>query len=182
MGRIGYLAIFTGAIALVPVAGQATSAADEPDPVAAFSCGADRQAARQGLQAIADAYSQRSVAIIRAALTRDMDSLRKMIAPSASFILFKGDVGTGPRGTGADAAAEFLGGIKPAAYQFSTASRMPSIADPCGQTEAEVMLTGRKPGEAVLATFKYRAGILAEVNARRIALTRGVFVRTAQDR
>lgn len=180
MDRIFGLALFTGAIALAPAAGQAgASQSDGLDQVGAFGCSADRQAARQDLQVIAAAYGQRSIAIVRAALTRDTDSLGRMVVPSARFTLFRGDVGAGSRLTGADAAVEFVGGIRPASYQYSTAPTMPSLADPCGETAAEVMLTGQKSDEAVLATFKYRAGLLAEVDARHVDVTRGDFATAA---
>lgn len=177
------LALFTGALALATAAGQAASPPPvQPDPVASFGCRADRQAPRQDLQVIAAAYSQRSVAIVRAALTRNMEALGRMVAPSANFILFRGDVGIGSRRTGADALVELFGGIGPAAFQFSTSPAMPSLADPCGETDADVMLIGRQPGEAVLATFKYRAGLLAEVAARHIDVTRGDFAPGAGDK
>ena len=180
MGRASYLALFIGALALAPAPGQAGSSLPvQPDPVASYGCRAGRQAARQDLQAIAAAYSQRSVAIVRAALARNMEALGRMVAPTASFILFRGDVGTGSRRTGADAAVEFVGGIDPAAYQFSTSPTMPSLADPCGEADADVMLTGRKSGEAVLATFRYRGGLLAGVNARPVDVTRGDFAPAA---
>jgi hypothetical protein len=176
MGKIFCLALFTGAIALAPAAGQ--TGASQPDQVAAFGCTADRQAARTDMQVVAAAYGRRSIAIVRAALTRDKDALGKMVATSASFMLFQGDVAAGSRLTGADAAVEFVGGIRPADFQYSTAPTMPSLADPCGEAGADVLLTGRT-GEAVLATFKYRAGLLAEVNARRVELTRGSFASAA---
>ena len=180
MDKLLGMALFTAAIALAPAAGQAgSSQAAGLDQVAAFGCRADRQAARQDLQVIAAAYGQRSIAIVRAALTGDTNSLGRMVAPSARFTLFRGDVGAGSRLTGADAAVEFVGGISPASYQYATAPTMPSLADPCGETAAEVMLTGQRPGEAVLATFRYRAGLLAEVDARHIDVTRGDFASAA---
>ncbi|HEY1606736.1 MAG TPA: hypothetical protein VGF77_14180 [Allosphingosinicella sp.] len=183
MGRALYLGLFTGALALAPTAGQAASPPPvQPDPVASFGCKADREAPRQDLQAIASAYGQRSVAIVRAALARNMNALGRMVAPSASFTLFRGDVGIASRRTGSDAAVEFVGGIGPEAFQYSTAPTMPSLADPCGEAAADVMLTGRQPGEAVLATFKYRAGLLAEVDARHIDVTRGDFAPAADDK
>jgi hypothetical protein len=177
MGRIGCLAIFTGAIALAPATGQ--TGAPRPDQVAAFGCTAGQQTARTDMQAVTAAYGRRSIAIVRAALTRDKVALGRMVAPSASFTLFQGDAGVRSRLTGADAAVEFVGGIRPVGFQYSTAPSMPSLADPCGEADADVMLTGRRPGEAVLATFKYRAGLLAEVDARRVELTRGDFASIA---
>ena len=97
-----------------------------------------------------------------------------MVAPTATFSVFQGDVGVGPRSSGPQAAIEFAKQISPTSYQFQVGSG-PFTMDPCGETSAEIILTGKNPNKAVIATFKYVKGILVGVESSHVYLTRGDF-------
>jgi hypothetical protein len=115
------------------------------------------------------------VTIIKAALARDERQLAEMVAPTATFTAFQGDVGIGGRSVGAKAAIAFAKLVAPRRYQFSAGSPGPISMDPCGSVTAELTLFGGQPGNAVVATFKYRDGALAEVQASRVEFVSGNF-------
>ncbi|HEX5182945.1 MAG TPA: hypothetical protein VFW19_07310 [Allosphingosinicella sp.] len=154
----------------------AAPAAAQPDPVSAFGCRTRALVTDQNLQMVADAYHRHSVTILKMALAGDLDRLRDMVDPSAKFeILLSDDHGVGWDETGASAAVTFARAVGPTSYEFSTAPSGIALADPCRETSAELMLTGRWPDERVVATFRYRRGLLVGAVARLVDLTRGDF-------
>lgn len=164
-----------GGLTLLMLLAAAEPAVAQPDRVATFRCRSDAPLAREDVLSVRDAYGRRSVAVIRAALIGHARLLRQIVLPSAKFTVFKGDVGLGPRGTGAEALIEFAKQIGPASYQYSAGSAGPFWTDPCGDVSVELLLSGEQSEGAVIATFKYREGLLAGVVASRVHVTRGRF-------
>jgi hypothetical protein len=156
-------------IALLAAAPPATGA----DEVAAFHCGTPQHAGLANVRDVHTAYGLRSVAIVRSALAADAAALSVSVAPTAAVSVFEGDVGVGPRSKGVAAAIEFAHQISPRSYRFSAGSPGPFSMDPCGSASAELTFIGDKPNEAVVATFKYQDGLLADVQASRIELISG---------
>jgi hypothetical protein len=153
---------------------------EQPDPVSAFACKAGRQARTRGLQTVVEAYHRHSVTILKAALAGDVNRLRDMVDPATKFtILSSDDNAIDWRETGASAAVTFARGIGPTGYQFSIAPSGLGLADPCGETSAELMLIGRPPNETLVVTFRYRRGMLVDVVARNVDMTRGDFASAA---
>lgn len=156
--------------ALLTAAAPPTNGAED---VSAFHCKTPQQVDHANVRDVYAAYGARSVAIIRSALAGDTVGLSKIVAPTATFEVFEGDVGMGPRSAGAGAAVEFAKQIAPRSFQYSAGSAGPVSLDPCGSATAELTLIGNQSDEAVIATFKYRNGFLTEVQASRVHLVRG---------
>lgn len=155
-------------VAVAPVASRA-------DEVADFHCKAPKSGASANVGEVYAAYGERSVAIVKAGLAGDAAQLREMVAPTAKFTLFQGDVGIGPRSSGAEAAIAFVKQVAPRNYEFSAGSRGPFSMAPCGSVTAELTLMGDKANEAVIARFKYERGILQEVQASGVVMEAGDF-------
>jgi hypothetical protein len=153
----------------------ASPTADRPDGVAAYSCGNRRATDLANLAEIGEAYGRRSVAIIQAGLRQDVSALAKMVAPSAKFIYYQGDVGMGPRSVGAEAAAEFARKIGARRFQFSVAPGGPFSENPCDPITSEVRVIGEDPASAKVLTFKYDRGMLVDVTGSAVTLVNGRF-------
>jgi hypothetical protein len=148
---------------------------NQSDDVWGFGCNTPQHVSAVNVRDVYAAYGSRSVAIINAAMANDGVTLAKMVSPSAKFTLFAGDVGIGPRSAGPAAAIEFVRQIAPRTYQFSAGSSGPFSMDPCSSTNVEMTLVGNQAGDAIVATFKYRDGILAEVQGSHVELIEGEF-------
>ena len=145
-----------------------------PDAVDSFHCFSGQKVDRANVASVNAAYGSRSATIVERALAGDASQLTRMVSPTATFTLFQGDVGVGPKSTGAQAAMAFAKQLAPTSYQFSVGPG-PFSMDPCGEASADLVLGGNKPDEVVYAEFKYLNGILAEVEGSQLHLTRGDF-------
>lgn len=152
-------------------AGPAPVASDAVD---GFHCSSGQKVDEANVADVNTAYGSRSAAIVGRALANDAAQLERMVSPNATFTLIQGDVGVGPESTGAQAAIAFAKQLTPTSYQFSVGPG-PFSMDPCGEASADLVLGGNKPSEVVYAEFKYLNGILIEVEASRLHLTRGDF-------
>lgn len=144
------------------------------DAVDSFHCDSGQKVDQANVASVNAAYGSRSATIVERALAADASQLAKMVSPTATFTLFQGDVGVGPRSTGAQAAIAFAQQLTPTSYHFSVGPG-PFSMDPCDEASADLVLEGNKPGEVVYAEFKYLNGVLIEVEASQLHLTRGDF-------
>ena len=162
------------AIALSAVLCVAAAPASKPDAVDSFHCDSGQKIDRANVASVNAAYGSRSATIVERALAGDLKQLARMVSPTAKFTLFQGDVGVGPKTTGAEAAVAFAKQLTPTSYQFSVGPG-PFSMDPCGEASADLVLGGNKPDDVVYAEFKYLNGILVEVEGSQLHLTRGDF-------
>ena len=153
----------------------ATPVAGDTGNVERFRCGTANTAARENVQDVNDAYAWRSVNIIRASLADDRGRLARMVSPSAEFTVYVGDVGTGPRSKGVDAAVAFGKQVRPRRFEFSGSSAGPFVMNPCGKVIAELTFTAERPDEATIMTFEYFRGILINASGRKAKVVRGQF-------
>jgi hypothetical protein len=143
------------------------------DAVSAFRCGAAGQVASASIGVVGQAYAERTVAIIKAALSGDAASLDAIVAPGANFVVFHGDVGIGPRSAGADAAIAFVRQLAPTHYSVTAGSAGPFSTDPCGPRKVDVSFRSAKPGEATIARFSFERGLLTAVKGSSVAVLEG---------
>jgi hypothetical protein len=113
------------------------------------------------VQDVGDAYSQRSIKIIRLAKRGDVSGLASLVAPAARFTVWEGDAGIG-RKTGTDGAIEFAQRIGATTYSYSTGFAGPISTDICGTQDVTVWLKQADGKRAYIADFKYSKGILIE--------------------
>jgi hypothetical protein len=146
---------------------------NNPDKVSDYHCETSGRETKVNVGDVHAAYGARSVAIMTSALARNTDHLSGMVSPGATFTVFKGDVGIGPRSAGPSAAVDFTRQLAPQSYQFSERSSGPFSMDPCGSVTTELTLFGARPDEAVIAKFIYLDGLLTEVRASQVKLVSG---------
>ena len=158
-------------IALVAFISAATSTAG-PTSVDNFRCAGPSPVELANVQAVHQAYQQRSVEIVRLALANSRSRLTGMVDSAAKFTVFHGDVGLGPRDQGIDAAVEFAKQISPRTYEYSNGSG-PVGMNPCGLISTEVTFSGDDPAQADRIRFKYEKGVLTEVSGGHLEVTRG---------
>ena len=155
------------------LAGQASI--EQADAVAAFHCSGHPSMGWVNVQDVQAAYSWRSIAIIKAGLAGDVSRLSSMVAPSATFAVWRGDSAWSGRSTGAAATVRFAKWLNPKTFQFSNGISGPVAIHPCGEATAELMLKGDASDEPAIVTFKYRDGILIAVDGRQVKLVSGAF-------
>lgn len=145
------------------------------DGVSAFRCKTSEQVSSVNVGDAYAAYASQSIIIMKNALEGNVAHLTRIVAPAAKFTLFAGDFGIGPRSSGSAAALEYAKQIAPRSYSFSAGSSGPFSMQPCGEIAVEGTLIGEKPAEAVIASFRYRDGLLVEVQSSRVSLITGAF-------
>lgn len=148
------------------------------DAVDAYHCSSGLPVGRANVASVGSAYGFRSATIVEKALEGDVSRLANMVSPTATFSVMQGDVGIGPRSTGAKAAIAFAKQVAPTNYEFSIGPG-PFSMDPCGEASVDLVLKGSKSDEVVFATFKYLHGLLVEVEGSQLHVTRGTFPKPA---
>jgi hypothetical protein len=162
------------AILFVLMTAPANGAAGSPaDAVDAYRCGAQDRPANVNVGEASRAYAERSVALVMAAQAGDTDVLGKMVAPGATFTVFHGDVGIGPRSKGVGAAIEFTRQVAPTHYSVNAGSAGPVSVDPCGRTTVEMTMRSKQAGKATVARFTYDHGQLMEVTGSSVDVIEG---------
>jgi hypothetical protein len=156
--------------------------AGHEDQVDGFRCAASHSLQSPGAQEVETAYQLRSIAIIRSGLAGDLARLNSMVATSATFTLWSGDSGNGPRFSGAKAAVAFARQLSPRAFEFSTAYSGPISTEPCALVTAEILFRGEQPNKGAIIRFQYQSGILTNVDGREVELVNGVFGPASPDR
>lgn len=149
-------------------------AATEHDAVDDYHCNSGARVELSDVASVNAAYGSRSATIVERALAGNVSQLTQIVSPAATFTVFQGDAGVGPRSTGAEAAVAFAKQVNPTSYEFSVASG-PFSMDPCREVSIDLVLKGNKSGEVVFATFKYLHGLLVEVEGSQLFVTRGDF-------
>lgn len=150
---------------------------NDTDAVDPFQCRTAQQVSTANIRDVYEAYGYRSAAIIKVAQGENATRLAEMVAPTAKFTVFQGDVGIGPRSSGPEAAVDFAKQIAPSSYQFSVGSSGPFVVNPCSAAIVELTLKRQQSDKVVIATFKYREGLLVEVKASQVDLVFGKFQR-----
>jgi hypothetical protein len=160
--------------ALVATLLAASALGPHPDAVAGFNCQVKEKHRNELVLDVMGAYDARSAEIIQASLDRDFGRLARMVAPTAEFTIFHGDVGNGPRIRGPKAAVEFAKQLAATDYAFTT-SAGPLLMDVCGTVIAELTVTGRDKNEATIIRFEFLNGTLIKATGAGVKLTRGKF-------
>lgn len=145
------------------------------DHVSAFRCRTPEQVSSVNVGDAYVAYASQSIIIMKNALEGNAAHLTRLVEPAAKFTLFAGDVGIGPRSSGAAAALEYAKQIAPRSYSFPAEASGPFLMQPCGEITVEGTLLGESPTEAVIASFRYRDGLLVEIESNRVSLITGAF-------
>jgi len=143
-------------------------------PVIDFRCGETDQVGEGNVASVYNAYLRHSVVLIGLALKGDAATLAKAISPNARFATFHGDVGSGPRTTGPEAAVEFFKELEPTSYQTLSASAGPFSTAACGPIKVEVLLL-RDGSNAAALVFRYEGGVLRDVTGSSTTTERGTF-------
>lgn len=163
-----------GAVILLLMTPAAVGAAPHHvDAVSTFRCGAAGQVASASIGAVGQAYAERTVAIIKAALAGDVAGLDAIVAPGANFVVFRGDVGIGPRSAGAGAAVAFMRELAPTHYSVTAGSPGPFATDPCGPMTVDVSFRSAQAGQATIARFSFERGLLTAVNGSSVTVLEG---------
>jgi hypothetical protein len=164
-----------GPAAFLPALVLAAAAHGGGDTVERFRCGGEYRVGNVDVRDVNDTYAWRSVDIIRASLANDRVRLARMVAPTAEFTIYVGDVGTGPRSKGVDAAVGFGKQVSPTRFEFSGSSAGPFVMDPCGKVTAELTLMADRADEATIISFEYDKGVLVSASGRTAEIVRGQF-------
>ena len=163
-------------LAFLSAAGPMTSG---PAPLATFQCRTPKAVHLASLRDASTAYGWQSVTIIKAAMEKRIAFLSQTVAPDATFGVWRGDVGLGPRSKGSQAAVDFVKQFASRSYRFGLAAG-PVSMDPCGKQKMELTIQGRGRNEMIVAQFNYEDGVLAEVSGVQVDLISGMFPQAAR--
>jgi hypothetical protein len=125
------------------------------------------------------AYAARSVAIVNAALARDVAALQAMVSRNARYRVMRGDAGYWSQQDGPNGAIQLFGRLAPTDYQFSTAFGWPLSQILCAGDTVELVLTGGE--EAAVLKFRYEGPLLFSVTGNIVSVTRGQLNRPPVD-
>ncbi len=111
---------------------------------------------------VATAYALRSIELVGRAARNDLEAVRRGVAPDATFTVYIGDLGTGPRSKGATAFIEFVQDLKVRRFSFAEAAGGPFSTNPCGTQSAEIDLFYEVPSAGYRLTFTFMKGLLTK--------------------
>jgi hypothetical protein len=135
-------------------------------------CAGDAASRWQNVAEAEQAYGDRSITVVNAALAGDESALASLVASHAHFGADVADSGFGPgRMTGPAAAIEFFRGLAPTDYLIMAQYAAMVSSRPCEGASAEVLLRG--PDWSAVLRFRYEQGMLVEVSGRLISVTQG---------
>lgn len=128
------------------------------------------------------ALAARSVDIVTRAAGIDDAALGRLVAPTATFTIWSGDVGWGPRGTarnpredlrGPAAARAFADHIAVTSFEFAQPSAGLIATDPCGRQSVVVTFENTADQHAYVIRFDYLGGRLIAAEGSLAMLMRG---------
>lgn len=160
---------------MLATAAPANGSPTNSDIISGFRCASSEPLARANWGLVQDAYMQRSLAIIAASLTNNTGLLRAAVAQNAKPVHFFYDAGF-INSTGPESVAALIRSIDPTRYELVQERGLPPpIAEPCGEVDISLTLRGSKPNEAYVARFRYRSGLLSELNVQDADFADGQF-------
>jgi hypothetical protein len=148
-------------------------ASDQTPLVDRYRCGLSDQVQQDNVAQVHVAYLQRSISLVSAAVRGDESALAEIVAPNARFTVIRGDVGTGPRSTGPQAAVSFFQGLALTNYQYLAPGAGPFSMQPCGPISSELLLSRSDSGGAAALEFKFDGGLLVEVTGSGTSIFEG---------
>jgi hypothetical protein len=125
-------------------------------------------------------FTQRAVDIVRAAMAADRATLTRLVSSSATFVLWRGDAGTGQE-VGVEGALAFAQHMNAVHFESFVFFGGPISTDPCGVQEAKLWFLGASGERSFEVRFRFNGGLLVAVEGQEGQVIRGDLVERRGD-
>lgn len=173
-GRVGHGLILTILTLSLPQAGSAHAevAIDIPKirvgPCPGFEGGSPTP------REIEQFYATRAIDIVRAATSGDVKKLEGMVAPAATFVVWRGDYTSSARDRGVKGAVELARDIKARRFQLSSIETGPLvITQSLCNHDVTILFESAEEFRGAVIKFSFNDGILVEATGNGVYLFEG---------
>jgi len=135
-------------------------------------CGADRPREMVWLGDVDRMFALRAVEILKAAIVQDRPFLATAVSPLATFVLWRGDAGSG-RQAGIDGALAFAQRLRATRSTYFLSFAGPISTDPCGVQVVELLFSSEDGRQAYQIRFRFDGGLLVVAEGREGEVMRG---------